>query len=216
MSREQVVVCFGDSNTWGYIPITAERLPRRQRWPGILQQSLGDAFHVIEEGLNGRTTVFDEPFRDGRNARNTLLPLLESHAPLDLLILMLGTNDLKHHLNISAHESARGLSALLQIAVNSATGIDKGAPKILVVAPPKMGALSGLMAHHFEGAAARSAELPHHYAQTCAQFGCTFLDANQEVTVAGDGIHLNADGHRRLALALTPLVKRLIGDAALG
>ena len=95
LTREKSVLCFGDSNTWGYV----------------------DPYHVIEEGLNGRTTVFDEPFRDGRNARTTLLAVLETHAPLDLLIIMLGTNDLKHHLNVSASESARGLGCLLQIAL---------------------------------------------------------------------------------------------------
>ena len=126
MTREKSVLCFGDSNTWGYIPLTAGRLLRSERWPGILQKSLGDSYYVIEEGLNGRATVFDEPFRDGRNARTTLLAVLESHAPLDLLIIMLGTNDLKHHLNVSAHESARGINALLQIATNSATSSDKG------------------------------------------------------------------------------------------
>lgn len=171
MTKEKSVLCFGDSNTWGYVPLTAGRLLRSERWPGILQKSLGEAYYVIEEGLNGRATVFDEPFRDGRNARTTLLAVLESHAPLDLLIIMLGTNDLKHHLNVSAHESARGISSLLQIATNSATGFDKGSPKILVIAPPRFGNLSQLMAHHFEGAVARSTELPAQYEQSCALFG---------------------------------------------
>lgn len=214
MTREKSVLCFGDSNTWGYIPLTAGRLLRAERWPGILQKSLGDSYYVIEEGLNGRATVFDEPFRDGRNARTTLLAVLESHAPLDLLIIMLGTNDFKHHLNVSAYESARGISALLQIAINSTTSFDKGPPKILVIAPPRFGYLSELMAHHFEGAVARSTELPAQYAQSCAQFGCSFLDCNQVATVAGDGIHLDAHGHRKLAMALVPVVKELIGDSA--
>lgn len=214
VTREKSVLCFGDSNTWGYIPLTAGRLLRRERWPGVLQESLGESYYVIEEGLNGRSTVFDEPFRDGRNARNTIMAVLESHAPLDLLIIMLGTNDLKHHLNASAHESARGISALLQIAINSATSIDKGSPKILVIAPPRFGNMSELMADHFKDAMARSAELPAQYEQSCTQFDCSFIDCNQVVTVAEDGIHLDAHGHRKLALALAPIVKALIGDAA--
>ena len=95
MTRDKSVLCFGDSNTWGYIPLKGERLSRAERWPGIMQKSLGESYYVIEEALNGRTTVFDEPFRDGRNARTTLLSVLESHAPLALLIIMLGTNDLR-------------------------------------------------------------------------------------------------------------------------
>ena len=126
LTGEKSVLCFGDSNTWGYIPLTAGRLIRGHRWYGILQQFLGGPYYVIEEGLNGRTTVFDEPVRDGRNARTTMLAVLETHAPLDLLIIMLGTNDLKHHLNASASESARGLGCLLQITLNSASNFVKG------------------------------------------------------------------------------------------
>ena len=213
VTREKSVLCFGDSNTWGYIPLTAGRLLRAERWPGVLQESLGESYYVIEEGLNGRSTVFDEPFRDGRNARTTILAVLESHAPLDLLIIMLGTNDLKHHLNASAHESARGISALLQIATNSTTSFSKGSPKILVIAPPKLGNMSELMTHHFKDAINRSAELPAQYEKSCAQFDCSFIDCNQVATVAEDGIHLNSQGHHKLALALTPIVKDLIGDA---
>jgi lysophospholipase L1-like esterase len=127
---------------------------------------------------------------------------------------MLGTNDLKHHLNASAHESARGISALLQIATNSTTSFSKGSPKILVIAPPRFGNMSELMTHHFKDAIARSAELPAQYEQSCAQFDCSFIDSNQVATVAGDGIHLDAHGHRKLALALVPVVKDLIDDAA--
>lgn len=215
MTREKTVLCFGDSNTWGYVPLTAARLCRAERWPGVLQLSLGPSYHVIEEGLNGRATAFEEPFRDGRNARATLLPILESHAPLDLLIIMLGTNDLKHHLNVSAHESARGISALLQIANRSDAGCGNGGPNVLVVAPPRMANMSGLMAHHFGNASARSADLASHYKQSCVQFGCGFVDSNEVVTVADDGVHLDVEGHRNLALFLVPVVKRLIGDAAM-
>ncbi len=212
MTTERAILCFGDSNTWGYRPLSGERLRRTERWPGILQQALGTDCHVIEEGLNGRTTAFDEPFREGRNARKTLLAVLESHAPLDLLIVMLGTNDFKHHLNVSAQESARGLSCLLQIAINSGSTFNQNAPKILVIAPPKFGNLSEGMAHHFEGSLARSAELPMVYEEACAPWGCSFFDSNPVVSVGEDGIHLNPQGHRALAMALEPIVRRLIGD----
>lgn len=212
VTREHAILCFGDSNTWGYKPLTGERLRRTERWPGILQHALGADCNVIEEGLNGRTTAFDEPFREGRNARKSLLAVLESHAPLDLLIIMLGTNDLKHHLNVSAHESARGLSSLLQIASTSGSTFNQTSPNILVVAPPKFGNLSELMAHHFEGSVARSAELPMVYKDACAPWGCSFVDSNPVASVGEDGIHLNQQGHRALARALAPVVRRLIGD----
>lgn len=214
VTREHAILCFGDSNTWGYKPLTGERLRRTERWPGILQHALGADCNVIEEGLNGRTTAFDEPFREGRNARKSLLAVLESHAPLDLLIIMLGTNDLKHHLNVSAHESARGLSSLLQIASTSGSTFNQTSPNILVVAPPKFGNLSELMAHHFEGSVARSAELPMVYKDACAPWGCSFVDSNPVASVGEDGIHLNQQGHRALARALAPVVRSLIGDPA--
>ena len=214
VTREHAILCFGDSNTWGYKPLTGERMHRKERWPGILQHALGADFNVIEEGLNGRTTAFDEPFREGRNARKSMLAVLDSHAPLDLLIIMLGTNDLKHHLNVSAHESARGLSSLLQIASTSGSNFNKNSPNILVVAPPKFGNLSELMAHHFEVSVARSAELPMLYKEACAPWGCSFVDSNPVASVGEDGIHLNQQGHRQLALALGPVVRSLVGDPA--
>ncbi|MEB3306898.1 MAG: SGNH/GDSL hydrolase family protein [Cyanobacteriota bacterium] len=208
--QDNAILCFGDSNTWGYIPLSGERLSRAERWPGVLQKSLGNSFLVIEEGLNGRTTAFNEPFRDGRNARTTLPSLLESHAPIALLIIMLGTNDLKHHFNVSAHESSRGINSLLQVINNSTAGFENKPPRTLVIAPPKFGEMSEAMSHHFQDAREKSAELPRHYSQSCAQFGCSFFDANQVVTVSVDGIHLDVEGHRELASALAPQVLRLV------
>jgi lysophospholipase L1-like esterase len=157
VTKERAILSFGDSNTWVYISLTGQRLLRTERWPGTLQHSLGADCNVIEESLNGRKAAFDEPFREGNNARKTILAVLESHAPLDLLIIKLGTNDLKHHLNVSAHQSSRGLSSLLQIAINSDSNFNKNSPKILIIALPKFGDLSELMEQHFEGSVAHSA-----------------------------------------------------------
>jgi lysophospholipase L1-like esterase len=213
-TREKAVLCYGDSNTWGYVPLTGARLPRAERWPGILQNLLGEPYYVIEEGMNGRSTAWDEPFRDGRNARTTLLSTLESHAPLTLVILMLGTNDLKHHLNVSAHESSRGIAALMQIIQKSGTGPDKSPPRVLVVAPPQFGKLSELMTHHFDGSVEKSADLPRYYGQACVELGCNFFNTNDVVTVGVDGIHLNSAGHRKLAETLAPIVRELVKDTA--
>ena len=207
---EQPILCYGDSNTRGYLPLSGSRLERSCRWPSLLGSHLGDGYHVIAEGLNGRTTAWDEPFRSGRNGRESLLPILESHAPLALLIIMLGTNDLKHHLHVSAHESGRGLASLIKIAQKSECGMDRSPPKVLVLAPPVFGDCSELMGHHFEGGQVKSRDLPRMYQQVCTDLGCDCFDTNAVVSVGADGIHLDADQHRILAEALAPLVRQLI------
>jgi len=211
--EEKTVLCYGDSNTWGYMPITASRLPRLQRWPSILGSLLGDSCHVIAEGLNGRSTAWDEPFRGGRNARSSLMAALESHAPLSLVVLMLGTNDMKHHLNVSAVESSRGISALVQIIQKSEMGHAGTAPLILVVAPPRLAKLSERMTQHFDGSIERSSELPRWYRQVCEDLKCHFFDSNAVVEVGADGVHLDADGHRTLAQVLAPVVRSLVAPA---
>ncbi len=132
------LLCFGDSNTWGYVPGSGQRFPLQVRWPGVLQARLGSRWRVIEEGLNGRTTIHQDPERDGRNARLFLGPLLESHAPLDLLILMLGTNDLMPCYASSAADVAAGVGILLDIVATSGAGPSATAPAVLLVAPPRI------------------------------------------------------------------------------
>ena len=113
------ILCYGDSNTWGCIPFEgagpARRFPPDMRWPGVLQRELGDGYWVVEAGLNARTTVWDDPLEPHRNGRELLLPTLLTHQPLDLVIIMLGTNDLKHRINASAAEIAEGAGMLADI-----------------------------------------------------------------------------------------------------
>jgi len=111
-----VIVAFGDSNTWGYDPATGGRFPRAQRWPSVLQRELGADFEVIAEGLNGRTTVHDDPIEPYRNGADALPPCLMSHAPVDLLILSLGCNDLKKRFSVSAFDIAEGAGRLIALA----------------------------------------------------------------------------------------------------
>lgn len=207
---ERTILCYGDSNTWGYEPLTGARLPRKQRWPTLLQAILGDSYHVIPEGLNGRTTSWNVPYRAGRNGRKSLLAALESHCPLSLVAIMLGTNDLKHHLNVSAYESSLGLSSLIKIVNTSEAGIGGLPPKALVIAPPKFGKLSEKMANHFSGGADKSMELATYYRQACIEQGCDFYNANDAVSTGADGIHLDSINHRILAEALAPVVRRIV------
>ncbi len=207
---ERTILCYGDSNTWGYIAPTGARLQRDERWTGLLQHLLGASYYVIEEGLNGRTTVWDEPFREGRNGLKMLMPMLETHAPIDMIVLMLGTNDLKHHYNVSAQESSRGLATLIQVIRKSQTGARNQRPRILVIAPPRFGTLSPAMNVHFEGSRERSAQVADCYQEVCVQAGCDFFDSNAVVTVGEDGIHLDAAGHRKLGETLAPLIQSLV------
>ena len=133
----KTVLCFGDSNTWGYDPLTRERFDRDIRWPGVLRNELGEDYLVLEEGLNGRTTIWGDPI-DGahKNGSRYLLPCLESHAPLDLVVIMLGTNDLKRRFGVPAEDIARGAARLVGIARQSMCGPRCDAPQVLLVAPP--------------------------------------------------------------------------------
>ncbi|MCW5845462.1 MAG: hypothetical protein KIT77_29690, partial [Caldilinea sp.] len=102
------ILCFGDSNTWGYDPVSQDRYARNARWPGVLRQQIGAGYEVIEEGLNGRTTVWNDPIEGYKNGRDYLIPCLETHRPLDLVIILLGTNDLKKRFSLSAYDIAQG------------------------------------------------------------------------------------------------------------
>ena len=155
----KTILCFGDSITWGYEPGTAGRLPFESRWPGVVQASLGAGFLVVEEALNGRTTVTDSPFIDGRSGRAMLGPLLESHFPVDLVVILLGTNDLQAPLRLSASHAACGCWTLLDIVLKSRCGPGGTSPRALLVAPPPLGTTSGFTEVVFEGAQEESRKL---------------------------------------------------------
>ena len=150
-----VIVAFGDSNTWGYDPATGGRFPRAQRWPGVLQRELGADFEVIAEGLNGRTTVHDDPIEPYRSGADALPPCLMSHAPVDLVILALGCNDLKKRFSLSAFDIAEGAARLIFLARAYGQRPDARPPKILLVAPPPIAKLTDY-AEMFEGGQEKS------------------------------------------------------------
>ena len=206
------VVCYGDSNTHGADPVTLERLPRDVRWPGVLAAALAGVAEVIEEGLNGRTTVWDDPYLDGRNGRTYLLPCLRSHAPVDVLVLMLGTNDLKSIFGRSADEIAAGASALVDIAQASGTGPDGGAPRVLLVAPPRLGPTTERSEVWGLGAARTASEqLSRLYRVVAETKGVAFLDAASLVGGdPSDGVHLNPTDHAILAGAVARAVRELL------
>ena len=132
----KVVLCFGDSNTWGLDPASGERFAPDVRWTGVLQRALGPDFRVIEEGLNDRTTNVEDPIYPARNGATQLMPCLDSHRPIDAVVLMLGTNDLKARLARSASDIAESAAQLAGVARRSVTGPGKRSPQVVLVAPP--------------------------------------------------------------------------------
>ena len=192
------IVCFGDSNTWGYDPATAARLPRHVRWTGVMQAALGPDHHVIEEGLPGRTTVFDDPIEPDRRGADYLPPCLRSHAPLDLLIIALGCNDLKARFGVPPSDIARGIDRLIDIARNEEVSPTGGAPAILIVAPPPLAKLTGF-ADMFAGGTEKAKELAALYSQVAETRGVGFVNSGEFIRCSDlDGIHFEADQHKTL------------------
>jgi len=209
------ILCYGDSNTHGADPVTGGRHPRDIRWPGVLALELAGLADVIEEGLNGRTTIWDDPFTDGRNGRTHLFPCLRSHRPLDVVVIMLGTNDLKPLFRLAAHEIAGGAQALVDVVLASGTGPGGGRPQILLIAPPALSeATDRSELWGFRGRDVIARELPRLYRTAAEERGVAFLDAS--ALVAGDpadGVHLNAEAHGILGRAVARAVRGMLTGA---
>lgn len=206
---ERTILCFGDSNTWGAPPSGDGRFPRDVRWPGALQALLGDGYRVIEEGLNGRTATLEHPWIEGRSGRPYLLPCCRSHAPLDLVIIYLGTNDLSDRYNLSAGDIAEACASLVATVRAAECGRDGGAPAVLLVCPPPIRA-TGPDAAEYATVSAKSQTLGARFAEAAQTVGVELLDLAGVVRYAEeDPIHLDAAGHRTLAGAVEPLVRRL-------
>jgi lysophospholipase L1-like esterase len=197
---ERVVLCYGDSNTWGSKPVVGGRFPRDVRWPGVLEAELGEGWRVVEEGLPGRTTVFDDPFDPPRNGRPYLEPCLLSHDPIDVLVLFLGTNDLSPRFTRAAAEIARGLATLVRIATE--THYREGSvPRILVLGLPRLGRFEA--GDGYDGVTEKAERLPDALRAEPGLAGVELLDLHELVTYADvDGFHLDPAGHRVIGEAV--------------
>jgi lysophospholipase L1-like esterase len=211
----RTVLCYGDSNTYGaaVVPRPDNRYCYEERWPGVLAGSLGPTWLVIEEGLNGRTTVRDDPVEgEFRNGKNYLLPCLCSHMPLDLVAIMLGTNDLKTRFNASPWDIAQGLGSLISIVRSAAAGRGGGSPEILVIAPPPLLDTLPLDAEMFVGGREKSMQLAGQYAALARRLGTRFFDAGSVARASPtDGLHLEPEAHRALGLAVAVTVREIFG-----
>lgn len=196
------IVCFGDSNTFGCIPGGGARYGRKSRWPGRLQDLLGKEHQVIEEGCNGRTTVFEDRFFPGRCGLDDIGMVTELHSPLDLLIIMLGTNDCKTQFRVSEKVIAEGMESLLKKAKENA---DKPF-KTLIIAPAPMdeAVKYGNFADGFDDRSIQvSKALAGEYQKLAGKYGCGFLDASKVIKVSAvDGLHLDEWAHEALAEAV--------------
>jgi len=207
------VLCFGDSNTHGQAPggTPLDRFGPEERWPGVLRAALAPHWYVIEEGLSGRTTVYDDPIEGAlKNGRTYLRPCLMSHAPLDLVILMLGTNDLKARFGQPASEVAMGIGCLIHDIKELEPGTNGTVPEILVVSPPPM--LDDIKEWEgiFAGAQAKSHQLAHEFEVIADSLEVHFFDAGSVVTSdMADGFHLSREAHAALGLALAQEVRAI-------
>jgi lysophospholipase L1-like esterase len=209
----KTVLCYGDSLTWGYSAEGPSRHPLGDRWPSVLQAALGYTVTVIPEGLNGRTTAYDDHTADAdRNGVRLLPTILATHAPLDLVIILLGANDMKPFISGDAFGSKQGVERLVEIVRHHAYAFDAKAPQVLIVSPPPLSETADAdFAAMFEGGVAESKKLAPLYRQVADQYGCGFLDAGTVArTTPLDGVHLDAVNTRAIGTALAPLVLKML------
>lgn len=222
--KKKQILCFGDSNTWGCIGKWAEsdepskRFEPETRWPCVLQSDLGEDYHIVEEGLGGRTTIYSKPGEDWKTGEYYLTACLYSHRPLDMVIMMLGTNDLHVNHDLTEETLGVGISRLVDMVKTCPnTGRESQPPKILLIAPPEVTPSSPegrwMVYDKFRRDVGRNLSLafPRVYAQVAREKGCFFLNG-QDYTVPGpaDGVHITPDSHVRLGHAVAKFVKEEI------
>lgn len=214
------ILCYGDSNTWGADPLwdrqgVSQRIPGDQRWTGVLQRELGEGYRVYECGLNNRTTAFEDTIVPDCNGLKTLPVVLNMTRPLDLVIIMLGTNDVKRRFCLGPADSAKAMEALVDCVRRSDCGYAPGKPpKILIVAPAPLieAVLDKEWGEYFGvGGIEMSRKLASYYRLLAEKLDCAFADASEFACVhPQDGVHLDSENHRRLAGGLLPIVRALM------
>ena len=207
----RTVLCYGDSNTWGAATVARpdDRYAPDERWPGVLRAALGSTWLVIEEGLGGRTTVSDDPveWNPDKNGARFLPVALHSHRPLDVVLIMLGTNDLKDRFGKSAWDVAQGVGVLVDLVKLNAVGRGGATPEIVVICPPLM--LESLPKHPdlFAGGPAKARDLSRHMKAAADERGVRFFDAASVAkSSAVDGFHLDPDAHQAIGKALAGVI----------
>jgi len=208
------ILIYGDSMSWGIVPMTRKRFPFDSRWPGVMQEHLnssGLAVHVIEDCLNGRRTVWDDPFKAGRNGLVGLAQRIEVNSPLDLVIVMLGTNDFQSMHPHNAWHSAQGTGALVKAIREAPIEPGMPLPPILVIAPPPTENPQGPLAPKFKDAGIKCAGLADRLREVTTALDCHFFDASTVTSSSRvDGIHLDEEQHLALGHALAGVVRNIL------
>lgn len=208
------ILCYGDSNTWGCVPEKFTRYDFNVRWPGYMKNILGEDYHVYENGLNGRTTVFEDSIEEGRNGRANFEVTLMQNAPIDLLIIMLGTNDVKNRFSKDPWDIGWGLDLLIALVKKSGCGPGGSDPKILVTSPVHLNSDWGNSLHYTvfsEESIEKSKQLSKVFQIIAKRNGCYFIDASHYACPCGDGVHITEEGHANLGKAMAEKVKEIIG-----
>ncbi len=210
------ILCYGDSNTWGYatVPRADDRYADHERWPNVMGTVLGSNWTVLEEGLNGRTTVHADPIEGAYlDGSSTLVPILRSHMPLDVVAIMLGTNDLKARFGVGAYDIASGIGVLLGKMTLALAGRNGGVPKALVICPPPILNTFGkfdFFGEMFAGGREKSLRFPKFYQDVAKEAGASFFDAGTVIaTSAYDGIHFDPNMQAKLGRTVAGVVKSL-------
>lgn len=209
------ILCFGDSNTWGYTPGTAVRYDSDTRWTGVLQNELGSGYRILEDGLNARTSVYKDPWSPWRLGKEALPIALVAQKPLDLLVMMIGTNDLKF---VDAYSAAKGAETLIGIAEmvqarKESSPVFPNGLKVLLVSPIL---LDPCVANDpygtLRGGAEESTRFAHYYRHAAESKGVYFFDAASVAKPSKiDGVHMEPDSHRALGKALAEEIRKILG-----
>ena len=208
------ILCYGDSNTWGYISGSDhQRYSKSERWTGILSNLLGDKFEIIEEGLNSRTLISNDtrPGKEGKNGYEYLIPCLDTHDPIDLVVLMLGTNELKATYNKSANEIGEIFeSYFVKVILNRKSQMYNRYPQLLIVVPPVVNENAQYCQNNnkYLGASLKSEKLSNIYKEIAEKNNCYFLN-NDGLETGIDGVHLTKESHKKLAENLKDKISKI-------
>jgi lysophospholipase L1-like esterase len=200
------ILVYADSLSWGIIPDSRNRFTFHQRWPGKLEQLLSqkdDSIRIIEDCLNGRRTVLDDPFKPGRNGLKGLQQRIEINSPLALVIIMLGNNDFQSSHNFKAAEAAQGIAALVSIIRKAPIEPGMPMPEILLISPPPITCPKGAIAPKFKGAELKWPGFNKEIERVANENRCYFFDAGTVINASMvDGIHLDLEQHQQLATSI--------------
>jgi lysophospholipase L1-like esterase len=214
----KTILCYGDSNTWGAVPLQSleliERFGRTERWTGVLQRELGQEYEIIAEGCNGRTTVWDDPIEGYKNGKEYLIPCLDSHQPLDLVIIMLGTNDLKARFSVMPTDIAQSAGVLADIVQRHPVQVSRAPqPQVLLIAPPPIQPeFPDFFQDMLAGGYEKSLRFSECFRKVADQLNCPFLDAGDIIESSKvDGIHFDQPQHELLGCSVAAVVQQILG-----